>query len=188
MEAEQYREWEELERQAINRVRKGNTPERSGVRPLFKILVLPSFDAAVHWEICLDVKSADGYFAIRTIWDRDTDFTRVETPDSRIPVARRYQPRQFEPTIRVQQVSLDTNWTETKLTELKSLSIPVLVDLDMIGCDGTFYEFSFDALFVKAHYGWWEEPPAGWEPLNRWLRATLEALEAMTVAEDSGGV
>jgi hypothetical protein len=178
LEAEQREEWYALKQQAMEWLRKGNTPDRLGVRQLFKMLVLPSFEAAFSWEVCQDVKATNRYFAVRSIWHKKTDLSKLATP-----IVRLRYPRPLVLSIEVGQLPLEAEWVEATLIALKSLTIPAMVELEAFGCDGTFYEVAFDAGFVQARYGWWEEPPLGWRPLNLWLQQTLEALEQMTVSE-----
>lgn len=97
------------------------------------------------------------------------------------PVVRLRYLRPLAPTIDVRQYPLEADWVEATKNALKSLVLPAMVESDIAGCDGTFYELAFDAGFVQARYIWWEEPPAGWLPLHLWLQQTLEALEALAI-------
>jgi len=178
VEAQHIEEWYTLEKQATEQLRRGNTPARSGVSQLFQVLVLPSFEAAFSWEICQDVKAMNRYFAVHSIWHKRDDLSKLETP-----VVRLRHPHPLVPTIEVRQLPLEADWVEATQKALSSLVIPAMVKPEVIGLDGTSYEIAFDALFVQARYGWWEEPPSGWRPLNQWLQQMLAALEQLTVRE-----
>ena len=172
LEAEQLEEWYALERQALEQLRAGNVARGTGVRQVFQLLVLPSYEAARSWEVCQDVKAENRCFAIRSVWHRRTDLSKLDTPVVRL----RYS-RPLAPTIEVRQWPLEIGWVEATRAKLKNLLIPAMVESGVIGCDGTCYEVVFDAGFEKARYHWWEEPPPGWSPLNQWLQETLQALE-----------
>jgi len=177
-------EWFTLERQATEHLRRGNTPNRPGVSPLFHLLVLPAFEAASSWEVCRDVTAKSPYFAVHSLWDRRADLSKLDDrPKLDTPMVRLRPPAPFVPTIEVRQLPLDADWVEATQNALTSLVIPAMVKPEVIGLDGTFYEVAFDALFVQARYRWWEEPPSGWRPLNQWLHQTLEVLERLTVRE-----
>src|SRR5258708_739035 len=94
LEEEQRQEWYALEEQATALLRGGNTPRRSGVRQLLQVLVLPSFEAATSWEMCHDVKATNPYFAVKSVWRKDADLAKLETP-----VVRLQHPRPLVPTI-----------------------------------------------------------------------------------------
>ena len=173
MEAEQLLEWRVLERQATEKLRTGNAPDRAGVRQLFQVLVRPSFAPYTGWEVYQDVKvAAGGHFVVHSVWRSDTDAAKLETP-----VVRLRHPRPLTPTIEVRHITVNAAWIKSVVAALEEISIPALVQLDFAGCDGTSYEVAFDALFVSARYGWWEEPPAGWRLLDKWARRVVQELE-----------
>lgn len=172
MEEHQREDWYSLEQQAIELLRSGNIPSSLRVRQLFRLLVLPSFEAASSWEICKDVMTMNRYFVIQRIWHKYSDLYKFETP-----IVRLRYPHPLLPTIEVQQYPLEVDWVEATQAALKSLVINVMVESDTIGLDGTSYEVAFDNGTVQARYYWWHEPPDGWRTLNLWFHQTLEALE-----------
>ncbi|MBC7529769.1 MAG: hypothetical protein H7308_19750 [Chthonomonadaceae bacterium] len=173
LEEFQQKEWSELTKHAMERLRKGNTPDLARVRQCFQILVMPSFEDHVSWEVCHDDK-AEAYFAVCSIWRVGTDVAKLETP-----IVRLRHPRPLFPTIEVEQFPLQSEWAEIAIASLKSLSISAMPDSKIIGLDGTFYELAFDAGFFSARYRWWSVPPFRWRPLDDWFQETLSSLEKL---------
>ena len=173
MEEFQQKEWNELTKHAMERLRKGNTPDLARVRQCFQILVMPSFEDHVSWEVCHDYK-AEVYFAVCSIWHGGIDAAKLETP-----IVRLRHPRPLFPTIEVQQFPLQNEWAETALAALKSLSISATAEERGVGLDGVCYEIAFNVIGTSARYGWWCEPPVGWRPLNDWLQKVLASLEKL---------
>ena len=176
MDSEQIKEWMALEKSARDLVRQGAMPVAIGLKRLFQILALPSFDGLLGWEIFQKVSRSNekSCFAVRTLWCRDEDAAKLESPIERLKY-----PRDLEPTIRAETIELDTVIVDSFLDRLKAIRIPIFLDNPRFGTDGTCYEFSFGQLFLGVRYRWWEEPPNEWKPLSDTVLEILRYLESL---------
>src|SRR2546423_4785068 len=138
MDPEQSKEWSNFEQQALDLVRKGNVPDEVGVFHLFQIVILPSFDPAMSWEVYRKTSRSgeQKYFVINTRWRRDTDIKRFETPMERLK-----HPHKLLPTLETMKVELPINLVELFLDRLKSVTISAYIDARSMGTDGIRYEF-----------------------------------------------
>jgi hypothetical protein len=180
MDTELLKEWLDLREEAVERIRKGSNTDAVGVARLFQIVVLESFDNSTGWEIYRKISptNAKSYFAVRTCWQRDRDATKFETPIERLK-----HHSTLMPTLVTRQIELPDEEVESIINKLKAVSIPVFIEIETIGTDGTSYEFSFDEYFVSGIYRWWETPPAPWKPLSEVILTILRYLEGFTVKE-----
>ena len=162
MDNEQFKEWGWFQERATEIVRRGNTPTVRGGQCLFQIMMLPSFEPVVGWQVFQKVSQSKekDCFAIRTCWKRNEDAQKFTSPIERLK-----HPRELNPTIQTEIFNLSEGTIESFIKQFRSVKVPAFVEVSNIGTDGTSYEFSFDHLFLSAHYTWWEEPPAEWKEL-----------------------
>ena len=52
MDAEQVKEWVSFDERAQEIDRKGNAPNARGIKRLFQIVISPSFEPVIGWEVC----------------------------------------------------------------------------------------------------------------------------------------
>src|SRR5688500_9285604 len=99
MDTEQVKEWCFFEKRACEVVREGDTPAARGIRCLFQILMLPSFEPVVGWQIFQKVSQSKEkhYFATRTCWSRNEDVQKFVSPIERLK-----HPRELNPTIQTE--------------------------------------------------------------------------------------
>jgi hypothetical protein len=183
MDAEQLKEWIDFERRAIQLVRKGNVPDEIGVMRLFQVLILPSFDEAVSWDVCREQSTSGDrrYFAVQTRWKRQVDMKMFETP-----VERLRHPKALYPTLGANTFEISSDAVERFLDKLRTATIPAYVEAKSIGADGTRYELSFDDYFVGARYSWWEEPPDEWKEIGVAVLMFLKEV-GVEVGEERAG-
>jgi len=176
---EDLKEWIEFERNAREIIRRGTVPDSAGTLRLFQLLVFPSFDPAIGWEVFqrrLPSKPV-AYYGTHTIWRRDVDGAKFRTPMERLR-----HPRLLHPTIETKVVELSCALVESILNRFRSLTIPGYVEPGRICLDGTRYEISLGSVFDGARYYWSNDRPPEWKHLSG---AALETLRVLDSAAES---
>ncbi|MEP7218740.1 MAG: hypothetical protein ABI876_07470 [Bacteroidota bacterium] len=166
--------WGNLEDRAREIIRSDR--RSTNVDFLIQFLVFPQFQSFVSWEISRRGRdsSRQGYFALRTEWNRPFDAERLRTPltqlrNGMVPL----------PTIEMEEFDLTDEYVATLIGNINDLSIPAFPESGRFGIDGTTYEFFIDKSFASARYTWWMEPPAAWKPLGDIFHETLDHLNAI---------
>ncbi|HEX8234347.1 MAG TPA: hypothetical protein VF600_00160 [Abditibacteriaceae bacterium] len=186
MNDEQRQEWYKIEERATFLIRQGQALAHTEAFPLFQVVVLPSFEPIVSWEVC--EKWEDGetksYLVVRSIWRIDLDRVQMEQREAILPIKRKYLPP-IEPTIEVLATPLPEVWCQTMLSKLQQITIPIYNDgvfRDENGqqwgiLDGTSYEIAFEPGHISARFHWAEEPPTQWQPLHAFVQEVLKELD-----------
>ncbi|MDB5036383.1 MAG: hypothetical protein JWQ98_3624 [Chlorobi bacterium] len=166
--------WRNLEERAREIIRSDRRYAETDF--LIQLLAFPSFEPFVSWEISR--RSADssrqGYFALRTEWNRPFDEERLRTPLTQIRNGQHPVP-----TIEMEEFDLTDEYVATLIGSIRDVSIPPFPEPGPFGIDGTSYEFYFHESFASARYAWWVEPPASWKPLGDIFRETLGYLNGI---------
>jgi hypothetical protein len=112
-------------------------------------------------------------FASFTIWRSDLDAEKL-----RSPVERLKYPRDLDPTIEGDTVWLTEDVVKDIEQRIQGISIPIyLGEPQVIGCDGTRFEFHYDALFYGATIHWWEDHPNEWRSFTNTITRIIEELQ-----------
>ncbi len=169
----------------LEAVRRGFEPEvaEHGKRLLLQLLTLPSFESVVGWQIyqCNPVISRKQlpsdeaktlFVGCRTEWLQEEDVKHFSSPVKSLKYLNR-----LAPTLRFQMVELDAGWLQSKLTELRAISISPFIESNTFGLDGERYEIMQKGFIMQSHFGWWCEGPEEWRPLTEIVFAMLEDLE-----------
>jgi hypothetical protein len=174
MENGSFEAWRNLEDRAREIIRSDRRYAETDF--LIQLLLLPQFQPFVSWEISRRSRdsSRQGYFALRTEWNRPFDEERLRTPlaqlrNGMVPL----------PTIEMEEFDLTDEYVETLIEKISGISIPAFPESGRFGIDGNTYEFYIHESFASARYLWWEEPPASWKPLGDIFRETLDHLNAI---------
>ena len=84
----------------------------------------------------------------------------------------------ISPTIENHSVELSDLVVQQYCERLRTVSIPFFVDEPRaVGCDGTRYEFAFDALLFGGSLQWWESSPPEWRSFTTVVTEILAELE-----------
>jgi hypothetical protein len=187
MNDEQRQEWYKIEERATFLIRQGCALAHTDGFPLFQVMVLPSFEPIISWEVCEKWEDEDSksYLAVRSAWRIDLDREQLQQREAILPIKRKYLPP-IEPTIEVLSTPLPENWCRTMLSKLQQITIPIYNDgvfRDEHGqeyglLDGTSYELAFSPGYISARFQWSEEPPAQWQPLHTFVQEVLKELES----------
>lgn len=176
--------WRAFRAFAIHQVREGFKPEwTKGCQSLllFAVLHEPSFADVVGWQI-LQVTCADlppRYIAQRTLWKQSRDSQLISSPIDRLAIlARKYSGFPL-PTMEYAAVAPDTAVIQDMVQRMDNLRLPLAIELDRIGLDGTHYELIAGRFAANSVLRWWGEAPAEWAEAGAIVMETLRHLEAL---------
>ena len=188
MDEEQTQLWYKLRTKAAFLISRGHAPAQFDAFSLFQVVVLPSFEPTVCWDICMrwEDEETKSYLAVRSEWRRDFDREQFEQRKALLPIKRKYLPP-LEPSIEMRTAPLPEDWCLAMLAKLQKIHVPIYnegVWRDENGLtwgilDGTSYELAFEAGHVSARFHWAEEPPAPWQPLNAFVQEVLNTLNEL---------
>lgn len=163
-ERERQYHWERFRERALAEVRRGYDPEclLGCVRErLLQIVHLPSFEAAVGWEVfelrCGDPIVSTYCLAHRTAWKQDEDIAKFFAPQERLTMLRRKFLHEMEPTLATSEVTPDRDLIQGALSRLIALRIPLAARAASIGIDGESYELSLGDAWAQVTLRCWEE-------------------------------
>ncbi|GAB5493724.1 MAG: hypothetical protein Phog2KO_39390 [Phototrophicaceae bacterium] len=150
-------------------LRHGYKFRATSVDRIMQILILPSFEPAVSYEIFRTrvIKSIDEpitsesiankFDVVKTTWHSDTDMQ-----------LRADNPSDYKPTFTYSKAEVSLNDMETMFNQFK-LSIPMwfhpTVEDDYMGLDGTNYELALGGFFLGVRYRLWSMGPTEWKPI-----------------------
>jgi hypothetical protein len=87
----------------------------------------------------------------------------------------------ISPTIENHSFELSDLVVQKYCERLRTVSIPFFVDEPRaVGCDGTWYEFAFDALRVGGSLRWWESSSPEWQSFTTIITEILAELEGLS--------
>lgn len=78
---------------------------------------------------------------------------------------------------------LEADIIEAKLSRMKQLDIPMMLDDAPLGYDGTSYELELGGHRAYVKLGWWESGPTGWKPIIEWFNDMVEYLTNVVKTE-----
>jgi len=167
------REFQSLREKAMKELK--NIAATGSYCNVFSLFVLPSFSPSRRFTVYSPVRPEKGHrpFVAFSTWRSDLDAEKLRSPIERL----RY-PKDLSPTI-----ENDTLWlTDAEPGEIeqriRSIAIPLyLGPPSVVGCDGTRFEFQYDALFFGATIHWWEDRPQEWRPFTETLIQIANELE-----------
>lgn len=146
---------------------------------VFSIIELPSFDSPYAWSIY----SPQSYvkdrppFAHFSIWRKDIDSVKFNSP-----VERLKYPSIITPTIMHDSINLSAEWLKTVKDDLSEIKISIFNnDSNIIGLDGTSYEFYYSRPYYSCNIKWWENNPENWKPFTKYISTILEYLDDLRI-------
>lgn len=165
----------EFEKYAVEIVRKGQTQNIRGLQRKFQIIMLPTFDDVIGWEVCLDsLRSDKPYSALFTNWKKRDDLEKFRTPVEKLKYLNR-----LSPTIEFHRFELEKHFAETIIDQFKSISVPAFIESQHFGLDGTSYEVNIGSHWATLQFHWWESPPKVWQQIGDITFAALEKLNRL---------
>jgi hypothetical protein len=162
MQRQHAEEYLRLEHEAITRLRNG-VSHKNYCRKL-QALVLPSFEDCCSYELFAMSRATSPALAVKTVWKRNVDTAKFQTPVARL---KHGIGTQLAPTIELSENTIPENLLNTLLERAALLTLPPAAPSKHFGIDGVSYEVSFNNSFAWSRFRWWQEPPAGWEPLQK---------------------
>ncbi|WP_254513650.1 hypothetical protein [Anatilimnocola floriformis] len=179
---EQQEEFSAIRQYATDALRTGLLIEGRTL-PVCQLLILPSFDNPVSWDVVSYFSREDGKQTrlVRSTWRMDVDHEAL-----RSPVERQKHPRPYQPTLESGWVLLDAEKLEALLAQVRSIRIPLLVAEAPMGLDGITYELAFGEFFCNSRIVWWCNMPQEWRELEPSV-AELERLFESTWESRPGG-
>ncbi len=158
-------EFQSLRDRATQHLR--NVPEIENFRHIFSLWKFPSYSPALRCSVYTPA------FAAFTIWRSDLDLEKLRTP-----VERLKYPKDLAPTFEEHTLELPRTDIEDFERRIQSISIPVyLGQSQVVGLDGTTFEFHYGDLLCGALIQWWGNHPTEWQPLTNVLRQILDELD-----------
>jgi hypothetical protein len=163
VDREQIDEFHAVREAAYQSLRFGTLIERHRSVPECQLLILPSFENPISWDVVRLVSSKEGpqVRLYRSTWRMDVDLRAFESP-----VERLKQPRAYTPTLETDWVLIDAGKLETILLRIASIRIPLMLSQHRVGCDGTSFELAVGGFFCNARVGWWCDLPTEWQELG----------------------
>jgi hypothetical protein len=96
----------------------------------------------------------------------------------RSPVERLKYPKDLAPTIQEDVLWLRDGEVEEIERRVGGISIPLYVgQCTWAGCDGTSFEFRYDAMVFGGSLHWWENHPSEWRPFTDVVMKIATELE-----------
>ena len=173
MDRELQKEWRTLEEEAVALLRKYDDSDPGFVVDA-TLLVLPSFEDCWAYSILRSVRDSEvPAKGQRRVWRRTVDLQKFENPIARLKHGGR-----LAPTIERSKKDVPRSSALALLDRVVSSRLPPFTLKRSLGTDGTSYEVSFGHAFISSHFCWWESPPEGWQPLERFVgdvRALVDA-------------
>lgn len=161
-----------------------DVPESGSYRHVFSFWTMPSFSASSRCTVYSPLPFAQGKkpFASFTIWRSDLDLEKFKSPVERLKF-----PKHLAPTIQEDVVWLMNDEPEEIERRIVGVSIPLYLGQSSVaGCDGTRFEFRYDALFFGASLHWWENYPSEWRPFTEAVIRIATGLEQRRGPKTSG--
>lgn len=152
-----------------------DVPASGGYRHVFSFWTFPSFSRSSRWTIYSPWPSAKGTqpLASFTVWRSDLDSEKFRSPVERLKF-----PKDLAPTIQEEVIHLNDREVEEFERQIGDISVPLyLGQANNFGCDGTRFEFRYDALFYGATLHWWESYPTEWRPFTDTVKSFIAGLE-----------
>ncbi len=179
MEQLQQQEWNELRSRTWRLLRQRDHILRSKHTPLFQYLVRPSFTDT--W--CIDiVQTGDVIGAYHTTWRMTHDLEAFSTAIERLK-----HPRPYVPTLESIQFDPELLDTESVLTRISKIRLPLKLTKNWISLDGTSFEMHIGNGTNGILLQWHNELPDEWLELSE-IVESLNALASRfieTVSEPS---
>lgn len=172
MDREQMDEFNALRESAFDALRLGTCIDRHRSVPVCQLLILPSFENPISWDV-IKVASRQGGAQnrlYRSCWRMDLDSQAMSSP-----VERLQHPRPFKPTLETEWVLIDSGKLTAILARLQGIRIPIAPSSAHAGCDGTSFELAVGDFFSNARIGWWCDLPEQWHE----LRTVIVELERL---------
>jgi len=157
---QQSTEFEELSKRAIDQLRQGSS--QVGYRCELQALLLPSTGDCISYEIFTPVRRAeDSVLAIKTVWKRNLDAQKLESP-----LARMKYGSHLEPTLEHTKIPVSHDYVSALLDRASRLAVQVRVPVPSLSLDGTGYELAIGDFWAAARFHWWESPPSQWRAVR----------------------
>jgi hypothetical protein len=174
MDREQMDEFYAIREAACDGLRLGTYIERHRSVPVCQILILPSFENPVSWDVIRVAARGLGAQTrlYRSCWRMD-----IDCENTRSPVERLKHPRPYIPTIDVDWVLIDRALVETIIGRLRATPILLALASRPVGCDGVTFELSIGDFFCNARISWWCELPEEWKQ----IRPVVTELEGVFI-------
>jgi hypothetical protein len=163
VEREQIDEFSLVRDAALDAVRLGACIDRNNSGRVCQLLVLPSFENLISWDVIKVVSRQSGpqNRLYRSCWRMDLDYQAFRSPVERVK-----HPRPFSPTFEKDWVPIDSANLEAILSRLRSIRIPLSPASQVVGADGTSFELEIHDLFCYARIRWWCDMPEDWRELE----------------------
>ncbi len=175
MDFEHRDEFDAVREAAYANLRSGVFTGRHSGLPLCRLLIRPSFENAVGWDVLsLPVPGKpDQVRLFRSCWRMDLDL-----PALRSPVERFKHPRAYRPTVEMDSTPIDAVKIDGLIRRLQSIPIPIGGRRKSpIGRDGTNYELELGHFFCYARISWWERLPGEWKALGPVVHEMIALFE-----------
>ncbi|MCA9095540.1 MAG: hypothetical protein KDA68_18805 [Planctomycetaceae bacterium] len=172
VDSEHLNEYFEVRTSAYNALRFGTLIERHRSVPVCQLLILPSFENPVSWDVVKVVsRKEDAQTRLhRSTWRMDVDCRVMSSPIERLK-----NPRPYLPTLETEWLFIDAAKLENVLSKLRSIRIPLLIAGTQGGLDGTSFELAVGEFSCNARIRWWCDMPKEWQELAS-VVAELDSL------------
>lgn len=172
MDLGQQIEWLEFTKYAVEIVRKGNIQNKHRLTRVFQIILCPTFDNVIGWEVCKKTShEPEAFLAICTKWNLLKDIEKFASPVEKLKYLNC-----LAPSIENYEFELDSTFAKSILNKFKSISVRAFIESEHSGLDGTSYEVNIGNTWANLQFHWWESPPKAWQQLGE---ITFEALEKL---------
>jgi hypothetical protein len=162
VDREQMDEFYAVRESAYDALRFGTLIDRHRSVPVCQLLILPSFENPISWDVLKVVSRKDGAQTrlYRSTWRMDVDDHAMSSA-----VERLKHPRPYKPTLETDWVLVEAGKLEAILSQIRGVRIPLMLPDAPEGCDGTSFELAVGDFFCNARIGWWCDMPKEWQEL-----------------------
>jgi hypothetical protein len=165
--------WYEFREQATDLLRRSPAQRLHGLCVVFQIIELPSLQEETSWEVCLNTENnCLNHTVVKSQWKSIDDSRRFDEWITKTPLQRKHSPLP-PPTFATQQFALSEAWVTEAVHRIQQFQIPLWINSEHAGLDGTSYELFVDHIQYSARFHWWEEPPTPWQPLHHFAQEAL---------------
>ncbi len=166
MEQFQQQEWNELRSRTWRLLRQRDHILRSKHTPLFQYLVRPSFTDT--W--CIDiVQTGDAIGVYHTTWRMTHDLGAFSTAIERLK-----HPRPYVPTLESIQLDPELLDTESVLTRISKIRLPLKLTKNLISLDGASFEMQIGHGTNGILLQWHNQLPDEWLELSEIVESLNE--------------
>ena len=174
-----------IQRRLADALRLGTYAGRREPFAVCQLLVMPSFENWIGWDVLHTVSQQSGLQTrlYRSCWRHDTDAAAFAKP-----LERARHPYPYLPTVEVGWVLVDSGCVEGLLARLGGITVPLGAPQEATTDDGTRFELAFGPHDANVRLAWHHELPPSWRLVQPLVNELLHLFEKAWAARTEPGI